>query len=284
MVTLYIIGNGFDLHHGLKTKPEHFIEQLKKESVYNEVVNAFEVFSSLAVDWSEYEQALSDIDLDEIEDQNIQAPDYLSDHEYDRDGGILNMQMYCESLSDAVRSALANMVQDAEVEIEKKSYDSKFELFGVGDAILSFNYTSTVENLYKLDSNPILHIHGYFPNNDELIFGYADPDTTYKNRLDREDEDYYINEQRRTVADFYEDWQKHLRLVELKEFLSKVGRIDTVKVYGHSMAAVDADYMEIIDRIANPITWLVSYYDDKAAMEGTIETYTFAKKVQLFKW
>ena len=218
MATLYIIGNGFDLHHKLRTTTGDFKEHLKKETVYNEGISAFDVFNSYAVDWNEYEQSLSEIDLEEIKEQNAQAPDYLSDHEYDRDGGILNMQMYCDSLSDAVRSALANMVRAAEIEIEKKSHNPRLYMFDEGDAILSFNYTSTVESLYNLRTNPIFHIHGYYPNNEELVFGYADPDRTYENRLDREDEDYYINEQRRTVAGFYEYWQKHLRLDELKDF------------------------------------------------------------------
>lgn len=121
-------------------------------------------------------------------------------------------------------------------------------------------------------------------NNEELVFGYADPDTSYENHLDREDEDYYINEQRRTVAGFYEDWHKHLRIDELKDFLLKVGKIDTVKVYGHSMAAVDADYMETIEQMINPAVWEVSFYKDKAAMEETVKTYSFAKKVKLFEW
>ena len=38
-----------------------------------------------------YEQSLNDIDLDEIEFRNEIQPDYLSDRESDRDGGIVNM-------------------------------------------------------------------------------------------------------------------------------------------------------------------------------------------------
>lgn len=286
MFTLYIFGNGFDLHYGLKTKPIHFIEYLNKEFVYDEMANAYEVFSDYAVDWSEYEQSLSEIDLEEIECRNIQAPDYLSDNEYDRDGGILNMKMYCESLSSAVRSALVNMVQAAEIEIEEKSHNPKIDLFDDGDAILSFNYTSTVESLYNLHSIKVFHIHGYYLNDEELIFGYANPNTTYENKLDWEDEDYYINEQRRTLVGFYECWQKHLRIEELKRFLQEVGTIDTVKVCGHSMEAVDSEYMEIIEEIANPAKWEVSYYSetDKRKKEKIMEGYSFSKKVELFNW
>ena len=86
MKTLYIIGNGFDLHFGLKTKTDHFIEYLKNQPVYNETDNAFNVFNSYGVNWYEYEQSLNNIDLDEIEFQNEIQPDYLSDRVSDRDG------------------------------------------------------------------------------------------------------------------------------------------------------------------------------------------------------
>lgn len=76
MSTVYVIGNGFDLHHGLPTGTADFINYLKREHVYNEVIDAFSVFSSYAVDWNEYEEALSDINLEEIEEQNVMAPDY----------------------------------------------------------------------------------------------------------------------------------------------------------------------------------------------------------------
>lgn len=284
MSTLYIIGNGFDLHHKLHTTIDDFKYHLKNESVYNEPISAFDVFDSYAVDWSEYEQSLSNIDLMEIEGQNLQFPNYLSDHEYDRDGGILNMEMYCDSLSIAVKSALTKMVEVAEMEIQKERKNPKFDMFEAGDAILSFNYTSTVENLYNLNDIKIYHIHGYYLNDEDLIFGYANPNTTYENRLNRENEDYYINEQRRTIAGFYAEWQKCLRIDELKTFLLQVGEIDTVKVYGHSMGMVDANYIEIIEQMCCPTVWEVSYYKDKATMEKRVESYSFAKKVKLFEW
>ena len=36
MAILYIIGNGFDLHFGLKTSPQHFQKILATKVIYNE--------------------------------------------------------------------------------------------------------------------------------------------------------------------------------------------------------------------------------------------------------
>lgn len=113
MGNLYIVGNGFDLHFGLKTKTEHFLECLKRQHIYNEVESALYVLNSYNIDWHEYEQSLNDIDLDEIESQNETYPNYLSDRESDRDGGILSMQMYVDSINDSINKALEIMVINA---------------------------------------------------------------------------------------------------------------------------------------------------------------------------
>lgn len=164
MGILYIIGNGFDLHFGLHTDTEDFEKIFATKRIYGELENAYEVLlNSYGVDWSKYEASLAGIDLDEIEEQNIGFPDYLSDHESDRNGVIFNMQMYLESVEGAIQSSLEDMVDAANDALEDIA-------LAMGDddelpnaaAILSFNYTSTVERLFQIPEEvPILHIHGF---------------------------------------------------------------------------------------------------------------------------
>lgn len=136
MAILYVIGNGFDLHFGLKTLPQHFKDILKGKKIYNEIDNAYDILNTYGVNWSEYEQSLAELDLDTIENQNLIMPDYLSDHESDRDGGILNMQMYTNSINQAISSALSDMVQVANEEVERRSLSGEyFQLFKQGDAV-----------------------------------------------------------------------------------------------------------------------------------------------------
>lgn len=284
MSTLYIIGNGLDLHLGLHTGTSDFIKYLKCERVYNEVMNAFDVFSCYGVDWNEYEEGLSNMDLEEVEAQKFEIPDYSSEHEYDRDSGIYNMQIYCDALTSAVRTALVNMVEAAEKEIEDNYRLNKCCCFGEKDAILSFNYTSTLDRICQNLSVPICHIHGSFVNGEELIFGYSISNVAYSNIMDREDEDYYINEQRRILEKFYKKWKKDLKVKELKNFLNQLGDIDTVKVYGHSMAKVDAEYMESVEETLNPKIWKISYHKSRSKIEDVIQHYSFAQKVELFEF
>lgn len=178
--TLYIIGNGFDSHHDLNTRVDDFIGILKTHSVYNELADAEDIFAKYGVDWSEYENSLSELDLEALNEDNIQGPDYLSDHEYDRDGVIWNMESFTDSLYDAVRKSLAEMIENANNDLQSKSRKLK-DFLCDGDAVLNFNYTSTVQMLYTIPDNiEIIHIHGYYKDNEEPIFGYKDGDSHKK--------------------------------------------------------------------------------------------------------
>ena len=287
MGTLYIVGNGFDLHFGLKTKTEHFVECLKRQRIYNEVENALDVLNSYGLDWHEYEQSLNGIDLDEIEFQNEIYPDYLSDRESDRDGGILNMQMYVDSISASLDKALVEMVFEANKDVQGMCHHIKSNLFKSGDAILTFNYTSTIEYLFDLPNDvPIYHIHGCYENGTPLIFGYKRNAKSYNNKWTdtaSEDMDFYIGQQREIVYSFYAKWEKHLQLVALVNFLSLCTNIDSVVVLGHSMSFVDAEYMEQVEMFISPTNWNVSYFTNGDICRIQQQNYSFNKKISFFK-
>lgn len=285
MGTLYIIGNGFDLHFKLKTRPEHFEKYLETQPVYNERSNAFEVLNCYGVDWHEYEQSLNDIALDDIAFQNEIQPDYLSDRESDRDCGILNMQMYLDSLSDAIKSALEQMVIAAnEDALALSEHYLAPRLFKVGDAILTFNYTSTIEILFEVpDSVPIFHIHGCYDQGTPLVFGYRNNQDSYDRTwadIDVDHWDYYVAQQREAVYDFYKSWEKKLELKKLISFLSKCREIDRVAVLGHSMSAVDSKYMEQVDVNLNPLIWEISYYSSDDIERVQSQGYSFQRKIR----
>lgn len=287
MRTLYIIGNGFDLHFNLKTKTDNFENYLKNQTIYNGVGNASDVFNGYGVNWYEYEQSLNDIDLDEIESQNEIQPDYLSDRESDRDGGILNMQMYVGSLSEAIRSALEQMVISANEDASVLSEDFLApKLFEVGDAILTFNYTSTIEILFKVpDSVPIFHIHGCYEQGTPLVFGYRNNQNSYVKTwpdMDEDNWDYYVAQQREAVYDFYSSWEKKLEIDKLVSFLLKCGKMDRVVVLGHSMSPVDYEYMEKVDATLNPRIWEISYYNENDIHRVQSQGYSFQQKM-IFK-
>lgn len=288
MANLYIIGNGLDLHCGLRTSPMDFINILKTKRVYDELDNAYAIFNSYCVNWSEYEESLSDLDLDEIECQNLIMPDYLSDHEYDRDGGITNIQMYLGSLKEVIHSSLRDMVEMANKETECRALSGEHHpLFDIDDKVLSFNYTSTLENMFNFARQiPICHIHGLYASGTPLIFGYNQVKGNYGDKLMPafEDGDYYVDRQRELIYDFYKGLKKSVQTEILDNFLRQCNGIDKVLVYGHSMGKVDAIYMEQIEQTVHPARWEISYHSNVDPVLMNVKEYTFVPKIQLFYW
>lgn len=283
--TLFIIGNGFDIHHGLPTRTCDFCDILSRKNVDGDFENALEIFMNYGVDWGEYENSLRMLDLNEIEEQNLTMPDYLSDHEGDRDGTIFNMESYLSNLNSVIEESLLEMVEKANEYLFDKEAIIK-NVFKKNDAILSFNYTSTLEELYEIQGIPILHIHGYLKNNDKLLFGYREGKNAEEYRkyhFDSLDDsrDYYIDSQREEIIRFYENWRKNIKLGELSEFLHNIHNIEQICVMGHSMSYVDSEYMELIEEIISPSRWYISQYKESPSI-GELSSYSFANKVVFY--
>lgn len=283
--TLFIIGNGFDIYHGLPTSTCDFCNILSSKYVDGDVGNALEIFMNYGVDWGEYENSLSMLDLDEIEEQNLNMPDYMSDHEGDRDGTIFYMESYLSDLNSVIEESLFEMVGKANEHLFDKEAIIK-NVFKEKDAVLSFNYTSTLEELYGIQGIPILHIHGYFKNNDKLLFGYREGKNAEEYRkchfdpLD-DSRDYYVDSQREEIVRFYGNWRKNIQLEKLSKFLHNIHNIDQIFVMGHSMSYVDGKYMELIEEIISPSKWYISQYEDSPSKEE-LGSYSFANKVVFY--
>lgn len=285
MNTLFIIGNGFDLYHGLPTSTYDFCEILSNKNIDGEIERALEIFMNYGVDWGNYENSLSMLDLDEIEERNLSMPDYMSDHEGDRDRTFLKMRGYLNSLTFSIKESLSEMVKIANEQLfdEKARFKN---IFNKKDAILSFNYTSTLEELYRIEGVPILHIHGYFDNKEELLFGYKDGKNAEEyrrlhfNQFD-DSRDFYVDSQREYIARFYESWRKEIQLKKLLIFLHNIQNIDQICVMGHSMSYVDSEYMELIENKLSPSKWYISQYNNSPSyME--LSFYSFAKKIVFY--
>ncbi len=172
MAKLFIIGNGFDLFFELPTSTNDFVNQLEQKP-FECFESAKEAYLYYGVDWSTFEEGLASIDLEIISEEIVEGPDYMSDHESDRDGVIWTVQDYTDKLLQVREEALINMVQIAEDKIETLStffYPDFFD--STVDEIISFNYTSTIESLFNY-SKPIFHIHGFYKDNDYLLLGFG---------------------------------------------------------------------------------------------------------------
>lgn len=278
---LYIIGNGFDLHFELPTSPWDFEKIFKTKHTYDGY-NAADVISGYGVNWGNYEASLADFCVDDLAEENIIFPDYTSDHETNRDGGITNIEYYLKTLGAIMRKSLEEMVSNANELISSAPFTSKDKLLiDPNSPIITFNYTSTIERLYSFEC---FHIHGFYENGDELVFGYKEE---VESKIGRElksdleeDHDYYVDTQKGMILDFYKSFRKRLRLSELKNYLRTIGKIDEVVVMGHSMSDVDTPYFELIEGIIKPTKWIVYWHIDVP----NYMKYSFADRVELTEW
>lgn len=327
MNRLYIIGNGFDRYFNLPTTPQDFVKQLgkipfKPIDLYDSFETAKDAYMNYGVEWSDFEKEIAEISLQTIADDIVSGPDYLSDHEYDRENVILRVRSFADELAYAKQLALSKMIESAETYLVEKYGNTpyKFASFfdSANDSIVSFNYTSTIETLFDY-SREVLHIHGYYKQNDELILGYDVPSTSFeifKKRLNSEMEnnrmseivsikndahlsseqkesqieaissfydqcwnDPYIDKEYQELVLFYEANRKKYQYEKLETFLRQLGTIDEVDVMGHSLGEVDRLYFELIEEVLSPKRWRKTVRDMNKIDYNLFSSYSFNSKM-----
>ncbi len=153
--TLYIIGNGFDLHHGLPTSYQDFHQWLR-DMKYNDFIAKMEELFPLESKgekmlWYDFETALGEYDIDEI--YTKYTPDYTTRN-------IKDAELFAKRAIEPTISVIKLRFLEWSQSINLNEYKATpiIEL-PRNSLYMTFNYTLTLENLYHLPANQILHIH-----------------------------------------------------------------------------------------------------------------------------
>ena len=255
--TLIVIGNGFDIAHGIKSTYCDFRNWLvaKKESSLIGLMDTF--FSNKRDVWNDIEKALGEYDEESI--LSFCRPD----EEFD----------YDHSLSSSARIEDSPMaIFQPVLEQFKDRFDEwveSIEIFGAERIVelspncryLTFNYTDTLETIYGIPKNNIAHIHGSRLLKDEYIIGH----NCYRNPMDVWDDESLIFESRamesivESMNGFVKDYQGNIH--KHSDFFLKLSQIKQVICYGHSMNEIDWPYFEeIINTTGKDIPWRISCY------------------------
>jgi hypothetical protein len=269
---LFIIGNGFDIAHGLPTR---FNPDFKKIAESNESNSYFwDLYQTEVADiWSEFEYCLGRPDYNSLESiLDGYYPDYQSDYESDRDRIITQVD-----ISGNLYKSLTEFAQKAENEIDcKKPLNTYIEMFSSSDYFINFNYTHTLEKLYSIKDTNVLHVHGEF-GKDTLLLGYPkgnyfpekyNYDATMRGHyieIDIEEfinriEDYYVRRAYENLVDkcksFYKTFQKN----KMEQFLM-CKQINEIHVIGHS-CKIDYEYFEYLNNKFPNALWIFNPYSD----------------------
>lgn len=292
---LYIIGNGFDLHHDLKTSYADFCLYVRQND--KELYEFLEWYVDVELDkdglWKDFENCLSTFDHGAFySDYNHTEP--LSDNFKlsDMFGVEDELTERAEMMIEKMRQALYDWID--EIDYPNNGYnvlplDPKARY-------LTFNYTPTLHRLYSISDEYILHIHhSVATHGSDLVFGHGSIIEEVSLLDDEGNGNYpsssYSNAESASnmlLAHFYKDTQDIIR--QNVNFFDNLLDIDEIIVLGHSLNDIDLPYFEYIMKIVgNDIKWIVSYYsddecegmNDRLKSVGAIGEITFIKMESL---
>ena len=255
MKFLYIIGNGFDLHHKMNTGYTAFRDWLEDNNS-SVLTTIDELFGYCDSDWwKRFEENLATAVTSEIVKEEVQEnyPDFGSDDFRDADWyaaeyaveGILSDAYGI--IKDAFNCWIANVPMGDE--------DRKIDLITDEAVFLTFNYTSTLEDLYNISDDKILHIHGKAGTGDELILGHGVSADEIESILEadyptdeEEGDDYVVQNAKRAAINGVYNQRKNVEEIISKheEWFNSLNEVTHIYIYGHSLGGVDVPYFEKI--------------------------------------
>lgn len=157
---LYVIGNGFDLQHGIPSKLDQFKQYLRDND--NSVFRGVEEYLPVREDWCDLEEALADMDVDAIIDNLGHFMASYGTEDWS-DSGHHDFQFEVEILVKRLSSELRQLFGEwiRQLPIPTPTTTPK-RLTGLDctATFLNFNYTSTLITLYGVAAKRILFIHG----------------------------------------------------------------------------------------------------------------------------
>jgi len=283
---LYVIGNGFDLHHGLNTSYYAFSKYLEENDyeLYETLENYVSYPESDKDLWAKFEENLANLDADEILSENSDyLPNIASDDFRDRDLHTFPdvMHQLFERLTVDLLQNFKNFI--LEVSFDEGTYSKKISL-NKDSKFLNFNYTSTLEKVYNIEPYNIVYIHNSIHRHDNIVLGHGiDPSNFEKqipeppDNLDEEDYeewyrmnddyDYSYDTGRENLYEYFKIMHKPTsQIIEnYSTFFESIKNVDKVYVYGHSISSVDILYFEkILESVKDGTSWVVSYYSPQS--------------------
>ena len=305
--SLYVIGNGFDMLHGVRSSYYDFSRTLGKRSTVR-----FYLEKYLKVDdlWADFEGALGKINIEAM------CQPYIIDNfldingAYDEDAGAAEIYMSAEMAVEPIISMSTELMDRFRKwigSLHTNTIDRPLCNVIKDGKVLNFNYTEFVEDLYGADAGNICYIHGCRKKTDRgrqrLILGHIPGanDAAYE----FEDDYSAIDNLDEHAQLLYDVQQIALQMVveaddtltkKCKEiiqsnqpFFDGLADIRQIVTIGHSLYPVDWDYFaEIIkcNKDRNRMQWFFGCYGngDLERVQTFINTFGINKdQVAIFR-
>lgn len=282
MKTLVIIGNGFDLYHELKTTYLDFARCVDG-SVADKYIHIFPLNLEKSTLWNNFEEALGEIDMEEVVAYLTDCSSYNS---YDADDWSdadhhWHSQIF-QDVFDLEKYFKTYLIEDVIPEIH--NMNPKMEI-NVPVSVINFNYTPTIER-YGVSRRNIHYIHGKY--DDQIVLGHnSDVEINRIKRYNEQLQNQYESEG--VVIDSVgsrelETYNEVLSFLKLHKKNHKANfaalqldwsEYDKVVCLGHSCAPVDVPYFKLIHssvkKYRGEIPWIFSYYDQNNIVPSDLE-------------
>lgn len=258
--TLLIIGNGFDLAHGMKTSWSDFHKWLHA-SGYTNLIYFLETNLGMKTElWKNFEKALGECSIDSIYDQCTKYIKINHDHMMRsafaiEDSPDLELLPRKEELVKSFTEWIKSIWISNELLLIEIPQEARY---------LTFNYTETLEKLYKIPADNILHIHGNIYN---PIFGHGN---FYNDNDEEKSETTYQIAAKEKIIGMMNELHKDVQgvIAAHAEFFESLQDIDKIVVRGLSYGDVDFPYFEKTKEVvSDDCMWRLGWHiaDDKSA-------------------
>ena len=280
MNTLYIIGNGFDRYHNLPTTYSDFHLFVIENNP--DLENIFEQYFTLTTKqnsdkkylWSNFEYDLGTFNWNAFfaEINNI---DVL--HNNFKPSSLFGLEDELEEETEILVNKIREAFEDWLIDLNLESTEIKLDL-EENSIFLTFNYTMTLEEVYQIPSDKILHIHGDVENDQgTMIFGH-NKNLKSQPLFDENGESTRtpFSDSKANAQQPFFGLQKPVKDTIRKNdsFFKNLKDINEIIILGHSLNSIDMPYFRMIKKhCIETAQWKVSYYSSK-------EKATFLKSLQ----
>ncbi len=277
---LYIIGNGFDLHHGIPSSYKHFATYLR--AVDRETSQVIEDYFSRDDFWSDLEAQLAAFDTDTLLDNadaflvGYGAEDWSDSYHHDYQ---FEIDRVVGAISETLRARFADWVRQLPIPSAAKAAGQHFQIDPAA-RYLTFNYTPTLQILYGVPERQVWHIHGAAANIAEaLVLGHGwrpAKRETLSFGLDPEAADPRVVAGAQAIDQYFSATFKPTDRIlrDNTAWFEALANLDEIWVMGHSLADVDLPYFAAIaNRIdLGRVVWRVSYHNDPVGPRAQLES------------
>ncbi len=267
---LYIIGNGFDLHHHIPSGYAAFGRYVS--DVDPSLHRLFENYFSFDGNWADFENTLAHLDVDLILDE---ASTYLVSYSADDWSDAFHHDYQYEidrivsSLSDGLKKRFTEWICSLPIPAPSSCQVPLLNL-PLHSRYLTFNYTSTLQKLYGVAPDRITYIHNRAVDlNSDLVLGHGVSPKTIASLnagADLEDQDTRVTQANECIDRYFSRTYKPTdRVISTHHaFFNSLSDIKRICVLGHSLSKVDWPYFALIaenTKVYGP-HWAVSYHDE----------------------